>query len=121
MIKQREDYELINGKPHFSEWFGSASFLHESQWFDEEVFERIKAKVLRSVDKVPSDLVVKDSQTIIRPPIANFNPLNCNGSIAIKFKVWGRAFKVKRIFRQPSNKVRYVKKIVSGRRKRVKQ
>ncbi len=113
-----EEREVVDGKPHVGLWLGQCVianvFMDEGGLEANPIYikaiEWLKERVMASL---PDKCEVRNQQIIVRPPHGAQN-----GTVAIKYMIWGRAYRVMRLLRK--GKKRYAKKIVGGRMKRVR-
>lgn len=124
MNRENCDYEIIQGKPHLGLYFGSAITVNSLNFpFDNEEdpqYAAVKARIIMGLNEMSysnPDLQVRHAQWIIRPPIYS-GPLCQNGTIGLKWMMWGRAFKVMKFTKKGIK--RYKKKLINGRRKWVR-
>ena len=115
------DYEIINGKPHLGAFFGSSAIVNGDFFVDElegdSLVSEVKEKLYKNMSYIKSKedtFETRYVQWIIRPPI-KYSTLRINGTIAVKFMIWGRAFKVKKLLKKGIK--RYRKKWINGKRK----
>jgi hypothetical protein len=123
-MNKNNDYEIINGKPHLGIFYGSVIIINETNLngkFEENpVFKMAKDKLNAHLMHIPAsnpDLQTRHPQFIVRPPMGN-GLLSLNGSIGLKFMIWGRAFKVMKLVKKGVK--RYAKKWRGGKRKFVR-
>ncbi len=107
-VQQREK---INGKPHFGIYF------YRSIIFNEERMTREEATAILEKNMQFQELQIRNKELIYRPTYVECL-LHQNAAMAIKFILWGRAYKIMKLLRK--NKKKYVKKYISGRRKLVR-
>jgi len=122
MNKSYKEYEIINGKPHFGEFFGICVMIQTDAFFgneEENPILYIAKQKLESLafDKLPDYFEKRHVTFIVRSPYYS-TPLHQNGSVCIKFMLWGRAFHIKKLLKKAVT--RYKKKRVNGRRKTVR-
>ncbi len=119
----KEDYTIINGKPYFGIWFGKALIVNDlNAWVGNPDENPILQQYIDSLKRWQignfcNELEIRKECVVFRPPYIS-NSLNLNGTIAIKFIIWGRAFKVMKLLKKGIK--RYAKKMVNGKRKYVK-
>lgn len=117
MIQQER--ELIDGKPHFGEWFGkSVIYLnHIPQSVQEDpTILACKDTLESSIPK--TELEVRNKNFIIRFPSYFDHPLLINGTVSIKYMLWGRAYKLMSLLKKGVR--RYKKVYRNGKRKKVR-
>lgn len=116
----RNDYEIINGKPHLGVYFGSFYKLSRILYYTDEVLlEKYKNNIINQLTDwskriTPKDCEIRYLEIIDKPPLPNYEVYQY-GTIAIKFMIWGRAFKVRRLSKKGA--VHYKKRRVNGRLK----
>jgi len=118
------DYEIIDGKPHLGLWFGKLLYINRDAYLDR--YEENKNNVIRLLQDFARRSAPIGTQPrhiqIIHKPISSydimFNPISSRETIAIKFMIWGRAFKVMKLNKKSVK--RYAKRRVSGRIRRVR-
>lgn len=114
---EKYEYEIINGKPHFGQWFGRYISIPNDAFVGDPdkniLLKECKEKIEQVI--IPIDLEVRHKQFIVRPPSA-FCMGFPYGTLAIKFMLWGRAFKVQKLCKKGVK--RYKKVHVNGRLKR---
>ncbi len=118
------DYEILNGKPHLGLYFATAYVVKDVDWTedfkDSSKFNELKRESENTFSGIESSnpgLQIRKSQWIIRQPRFG-GVLSINGTVGLKFMVWGRAYKVHRLNKKGSR--RYEKKWINGRRKRLR-
>lgn len=93
----RVDEQLINGKPYFGMWFGSYIRLQGDAFVGDLEKNPMMQMAKDHLNGLPPKLLngeeIRYKELIVRPPYAN-NPLNCYGSVGVKYVIWGRAFRV---------------------------
>lgn len=113
-MTRRIEYEIIDGKPHLGEWFGSCIILN-SPWNDESI-QRCQQRLESSSTLTTEGLERRHKNFIVRPPLdSSFFAMN--GTISIKYLAWGRAFKVKKLLRKGIKSSKTV--WLNGKRRRV--
>ena len=120
---QGQQREIINGKPHFGLYFGTVLVVHNLDAFDGDyeknpIFQEYLSQLKVKMNAIPSDLEIRNDKLIVRLPHYS-NPLEISGTIALKYIIWGRAFKLMR-FITKNTKPKYKKLWICGRRKRVR-
>lgn len=110
------EYEIINGKPYFGQWFGRyTSIPHDALVGDLDknpILQEYKEKMEKI--NTPFGLEVRHRQSIVRPP-SGFQMCSY-GTLAIKYMLWGRAFKMHKLCKKGVK--RYKKVRMNGRLKR---
>ena len=109
--------EVRDGKPFGGTWIGRSLFINlkVSENFKEDPIYQEALNRLRF--EASQDLEYRNEQVFFRPPYTNC-PLRLNASVGLKCIVWGRAYKVMRLFKKG---VKRTKKILcNGRRKRIR-
>lgn len=116
----KQDYEIIDGKPHLGLWFGKHIYLFSEMFLDEIYLRRSKDLLNQFVkDFTPENTKTRYEEIIVKPPLEYYNnPLGNRGTIAIKFMIWGRAWRVMKLNKK--NAKRYAKRRISGRIRRVR-
>lgn len=118
----KHDYEIIDGKPHFGIWFGEYIRMRVEQTFDEYFMQYAKDVLNNHRNNItPHDLKNRHEEFILKQPSSHYgmnNPLNNYATLAIKFMIWGRAFKVMKLNKK--NAKRYAKRRISGRQRWVR-
>jgi len=110
--------KIIEGKPYFGLFFGQHVIVNGELWGYEEMIVGVVNSLRQSMDaKVPYGCETRHEELIMKPPNMG-DPLNYNGSIGAKYMIWGRAYKIMNLLKK--GKKRYAKKMVNGRRKRVR-
>lgn len=109
----KNERELVNGKPHLGVWLGSNVIIYGCLWGHVETRKETEEKLLNS--RPSGDFEYRHQQFIYRDPYG-WDVLNQSGSIGIKYLLWGRAYKVMRMFKKGSP--RYKKAFVNGVMKR---
>lgn len=123
-IITRNDYEIIDGKPHLGLWFGKYIYLnHEAAWIEDlelnPMQEMAKTCLYNFMNEfTPRDTQNRHVQIIKKPPLSSINPFYIIGTVGIKFMVWGRAFKVMKLNKKCVK--RYTRRRISGRVRRVR-
>lgn len=102
-----EQREVINGKPHFGLFFGLSVILQDEVLMKDalDLLKKDRAEKFKGFQ-------IRSDEMIYRTPFHIFN-----GSIALKFIAWGRAYKVMKLLSKGNKRSKKV--YVSGRRKRV--
>lgn len=112
-----DDYQIIDGKPHGSVWFGNAlclGFSVTEPWQQDPQVEM----AISHLRYTPNDgLEVRGEQVIFRPPWGAGSLLQ-RATIAVKVKIFGRAFKVYKLVKKGRRK--YKKIYINNKRKRVR-
>lgn len=122
MNKIRTEYQLIDGKPHLGHYFGCHNTVISDAFCGDLDKNPITIEVKKSLRftaerKLPTDCEIRNDSFILRPPYFS-GPIDSYGSIAYKFMIWGRAFKIKKLLKKAIP--RYQKKLVNGKRKLVR-
>lgn len=120
----RECPQLIEGKPYFGVWMGTSMLLHDSVLDQKERFiDMLHVISNESLKTVLTEGCIINESIIYRPPMhaatmMGYSPILQNATIAKKYVLWGRAYKVMRMFKKGVK--RYKKFIVNGKRKRIR-
>jgi len=114
-----EEYQLIEGKPHGGLWLGKCMII--TQVFpplsEMEIFDKYGSPL---IDSLPKHLEIRHQSLIYRHPyVTSFIQ---NGTLAVKYFVWGRAYKVLKLLKNMKKmKPKIFKKAyLNGRRKKIK-
>lgn len=116
----RNDYEIINGKPYLGVYFFHHFNLDGNLYFsDQSKYEKYKNYLINELTEwskrlTPKDCEIRYLEIIDKPPLP-IHEVYHFGIIAIKFMIWGRAFKVRRLSKKGA--VHYKKRRVNGRLK----
>ncbi len=117
-----EQRELIEGKPHFGLWFGQCVLnLPETEGNPEHdpiYLQETEKLEMNVISKLPKECEVRGSQITVRPAYRCTPLLLLSGSVAIKYMIWGRAYRVMGLLKKGTK--RYAKRIVGGKMKRVR-
>ena len=91
------DRQLIDGKPYFGLWFGSYIRLSGDAFVGDLEKNPMMQMAKEHCNSLPPKLLhgeeIRYKQIIVRPPLYA-NPLGSWGSVAVKYVIWGRAFRV---------------------------
>jgi len=126
----KNEYEIIDGKPHLGLWYGQwvASNIdldeNHKPLEDNPILTTAKSFLMESLanqEKINPGLKARHVEWIIRPPTDPhhlYGPLALVSTVGLKWMIWGRAYKVMRL---TSKKIkRYRKKLINGHRKYVR-
>lgn len=106
-------YELRNGKPYLGEWLGTylviSNFSSEVLLIGKDMLERHLTALY-----IDNGFEIKEKQFIERKPQTG-SFLEVKGSLAVKYCLFGRAFKIKRLLCKGIK--RYKKVRVNGKYK----
>jgi len=91
------DAQLIDGKPYFGLWFGSYIRLNGDAFVGDLEKNPLLQIAKEHCNSLPPKLLngeeIRYKEIIIRPPMYS-NPLDSYGSVAVKYVIWGRAFRI---------------------------
>jgi hypothetical protein len=106
-----QDYQIIDGKPYGATFFARSFVLNENvEYSCNPRFEEIKEKLMQ----LPEGLLWRENQIIYRPPYNSILFFQ-NATLAVKGLVFGRAFRIHRLFSKGMK--RRKKCYVCGRRR----
>jgi hypothetical protein len=112
-------YELVNDKPHFGIYVGTSIISDRYVLINLDEMKKEEEKFSSIFKHYESKgFQIRDKQWISNNTGLTNDPLIQKVTVGCKFIVWGRAFKVMRLFK--SGKTRYKKKIIAGRRKKIR-
>lgn len=120
----QESPQLIDGKPYFGIWMGQSICINECQLeCKDDLIKMLHLNSNRVLEKVLPEGCLINESIIYRPPMhastmMGYSPLMQNATIAKKYVLWGRAYKVMRLFKKGVK--RYKKCIVNGKRRRIR-
>lgn len=112
-----EEFQLIEGKPHGGLWLGKCviiSGVECSRFTEMEIFDKYGPPL---IDSLPKHLEIRDHSLIFKPP-----HFFLNGTLAVKYFVWGRAYKVLKLLKNMKKKKQKIfkKAYQNGKRKKIK-
>lgn len=107
--------ELINGKPYGGKLFGKAAFFGHEFSIGSVDYEMIKERLYLGLP--PKNLELRHDTLIFRPP-CTFANITQNGSLGLRYMLWGRAFEVRQLEKKGIR--RYKRKMINGKRKFVR-
>ncbi len=91
------DAQLIDGKPYFGLWFGSYIRISGDAFVGDLEKNPMMQMAKDHLNGLPPKLLngeeIRYKELIVRPPLYA-NPLASWGSVAVKYVIWGRAFRV---------------------------
>lgn len=115
------DYEIINGKPHLGLFLGNAVIVNCDARCDDlgknPVYLQAKEALKSYICNIAMNTGAFELRHVqwIKPPPAFSDPLLQNTTIAVKYMIWGRAFKVMKLTKKGVK--RYKKTTRNNKRK----
>lgn len=105
---------IVDGKPHFGLYFGSAEFLH--RW-SPVIIAQVCDRLFFAHQPLDPLLEKRYPEFIERPPhFPSGGALSLSGTVGYKYMLWGRAFRVMRLVAK--GVPRFRRGIKGGRRRR---
>ena len=115
-----EEYEIINGKPHGGILFGRSVIINNEDIPEElDLKDPVMSWAYESLKdlRIENGLELRHETIVYRKPYL-YGGLYLNASLAYKFMVWGRAFKVQKMIKKGTKRTKKVRR--GGKMKRVK-